>query len=141
MWRFFQRTRLARGLLVWARQAQALAAQERYEHDLEGAEEQGAQRGAQTEADKETALEKLRRSFDGKLRKERQVCLLLTPQSPTDTTVSSHGQPWPSLAHLRLTSGLPPAYLRLTSGSPPAYLRLTSGLPFPPRLACCSPPT
>ena len=73
LWRFLERARLARSLERWARSIAVLRITYRYETTLGEVERRGEATTHQSEAEREAALEKLRKAADGKLRKERAL--------------------------------------------------------------------
>ena len=72
-WRFCERARLARGLARWCESVHALEVLAECEARVVELEERGEFDGRQNEATQQAALERLRKSADSKLRKERQL--------------------------------------------------------------------
>ena len=75
-WRFFERSRVARGILLWHANVRALSATAQFERRLLEAQSRGERSSAQIDLEKDAALERLRKSADAKLRKEQKVLRL-----------------------------------------------------------------
>lgn len=73
LWRSCERARLARGVSTWWATVVMLRAQGRHHQKEAELEARGEREAMTSEAERDSALEKLRRAADAKLRKERQL--------------------------------------------------------------------
>ena len=97
LWRFLDRARLARGLGTWCACVRSMRVERYYERRVEKMESRGEIAKESSAQDNAAALEKLRRSADEKLKKERQ--LATTRMHERDTLVRQVKQLQAQLRH------------------------------------------